>query len=84
MSYLPTIPLTFDTGYTGNAGAGTKATAVPNYAGGLITGTMVTAANLVSANLGTNLSTMDAQVAALTAKLAAIETSLAAGKLPNA
>ena len=84
MSYLPTIPLSVDTGWTANSGAGTKTTAVPNYAGGLITGTMVTALNTISAALGTNLSTMDAQVKALTDKVAALETVLAANKLPNA
>lgn len=77
---IPTV----DTGWTANSGAGSKTTAVPLYAGGLITGTMQTALNTVSANLGTNLNTMDAQVAALTAKVAALETALAANKLPNA
>lgn len=75
---------TLDTGWTANAGAGTKTTVVPLYAGGLITGTMQTALNTVSAGLGTNMVTLDAQVAALTAKVAAIETALAASKFPNA
>lgn len=73
-----------DTGYTANSGAGTKTQIVANYAGGGITGAMITALNTVSAGLGTYLGTMDTQVAALTAKLAAIETSLAGNKLPNA
>lgn len=72
-----------DTGWTANAGAGGKTTSIPNYSSGGITGTMVTALNTVSAGTGTQLQTMDLQVAALTAKLAALETALAAGKLPN-
>jgi hypothetical protein len=78
------VQMAADTGWTANTGAGTKTTALPNYAGGLITSTMQTALNTVSAALGTNLNTMDSQVKALTDKVAAMETALAAGKLPNA
>lgn len=82
----PTIgtQLTPDTGWTANAGAGSKTTSIANYSSGGITGTMVTALNTVSAGIGTQLQTMDVQVAALTAKIAALETALATGKLPNA
>lgn len=84
MSYTPGNSLVSDTGWTANTPAGAKTQVVANYAGGGVTGAMVTALNTVSAGLGTYLATMDTQVAALTAKLAAIETALAANKLPNA
>lgn len=73
-----------DTGWTGNAGAGDKTASVPNWVSGGITGTMVTALNVTSAGLGTLMASMDSQMQAMTKKIQALETALAAGKLPNA
>lgn len=72
-----------DTGWTVNGTAGDKTAAIQAYING-ITGTMVTALNVTSGGLGTALSTLADQVAALTKKLAALETVLATAKLPNA
>lgn len=72
-----------DTGWTANGTAGDKTVAVQTYTNG-ITGTMVTALNVTSSGLGTALSALADQVAALTKKLAAHETALVAGKIPNA
>lgn len=71
-----------DTGWTANASVGSKTTVVPNYTNGL-NGTMVSALNVVSAGTGTALSSALDSVAALTSKVQALETALAAGKLPN-
>lgn len=75
--------MSVDTGWTVNGTAGDKTVAIQAYTNG-ITGTMVTALNVTSGGLGTALSALADQVAALTKKLAAIETVLAAAKLPNA
>lgn len=72
-----------DTGWTANGTAGDKTVAVQTYTNG-ITGTMVTALNVTSGGLGTALSALADQVAALTKKVAALETALVASKLPNA
>lgn len=77
------LSITVDTGWTANGTAGDKTVAVQAYTNG-ITGTMVTALNVTSGGLGTALSALADQVAALTKKLAAHETALAANKLPNA
>lgn len=77
----PTIPLA-DTGWTANAGAGDKTVALSNYANGL-NGTMVSALNVVSSGTGTALSTAMDMIVNLTKKVQALETALAANKLPN-
>lgn len=71
-----------DTGWTANAGAGSKTTIIPNYTNGL-NGTMVTALNTISAGTGSALSSALDSIAALTSKVQALETALSAGKLPN-
>lgn len=85
LSSKPTIGnnVTSDTGWTANAGVGDKTIAVPTYTAG-ITGTMVTALNVVSAGLGTALTNLESQLVAQNKKLLALETALAANKLPNA
>lgn len=72
-----------DTGWTANGTAGDKTVAVQAYTNG-ITGTMVTALNVTSGGLGTALSALADQMVAVTKKLAAHETALVAGKIPNA
>lgn len=72
-----------DTGWTANGTSGDKTVAIQAYING-VTGTMVTALNVTSGGLGTALSALADQVAALTKKLAALETVLATAKLPNA
>lgn len=72
-----------DTGWTANSTAGDKTVAVAAYTNG-ISGTMVTALNVTSGGLGTALSALADQLAAVTKKLAAIETANAAGKFANA
>lgn len=82
LSSKPTIP-SADTGWTANSGVGDKTIAVPVYTAA-ITGTMVTALNVVSAGLGTALTNLESQLVAQNKKLLALETALAANKLPNA
>lgn len=72
-----------DTGWTGNAGTGDKTVALSNYTNGL-NGTMVTALNLVSGSTGTVLSAALDMIVNLNKKVQALETTLAANKLPNA
>jgi hypothetical protein len=73
-----------DTGWTANSTTGDKTAQLVTYAGGGITSTMITALNTVSSGLGTYLATMDATVALLVKKVAALETALVANKVPNA
>lgn len=84
LSSKPTIGnnVTTDTGWTANSGAGDKTAIVPNYTSG-ITGTMVTALNVTSSGLGTVLGTIDSTLVSMAKKLQALETALAANKLPN-
>lgn len=85
LSSKPTIgtPMSPDTGWTGNSGAGDKTVALTNYANGL-NGTMVTALNVVSGGTGTALSAGFDALVLLNKKVQALETALAAAKLPNA
>lgn len=71
-----------DTGWTANSTAGDKTTALVTYSNGL-SGTMVTALNVVSASTGTALSAAMDVIVNLVKKVAALETALASGKLPN-
>lgn len=75
--------MSLDTGYTANSTAGDKTIAVGAYTAA-ITGTMVSALNVVSTGLGTALQNLELQLIAVTKKFAAVETSLVAAKLPNA
>lgn len=77
------LTVSADTGWTANSTAGDKTTALATYSNGL-SGTMVTALNVVSANTGTALSAAMDVIVNLVKKVAALETALAAGKLPNA
>lgn len=77
------VQMTADTGWTGNSTAGDKTAVLAAYTNGL-NGTMVTALNLVSSGTGTALSTALDAVAILVKKVAALETVLVAGRLPNA
>lgn len=72
-----------DTGWTGNSGVGDKTVALTNYTNGL-NGTMVSALNVVSAGTGTALSAGFDALVNLNKKVQALETALAAAKLPNA
>lgn len=72
-----------DTGWTANNTVGDKTVALSSYTNGL-SGTMVTALNVVSANTGTALSAAMDIIVLLVKKVAALETALAANKLPNA
>lgn len=74
--------VTVDSGWTANSTAGDKTAILSSYSNGL-SGTMVTALNLVSANTGTALSAAMNIVVLLVKKVAALETALAANKLPN-
>lgn len=79
----PSFALGVDSGYTANSTAGDKTTILAAYTNG-VNGTMVSALNVVSTGTGTALSAGLDVVALLVKKVAALETSLAAGKLPNA
>lgn len=76
-------PVIRDTGWTANSSAGDKTSVVTDYVNG-IDATMVTALNLVSANLGTNLSAACDVIVLLRKKVQALESALATSKLPNA
>lgn len=78
---VTTLPV--DTGYTGNSTAGDKTAILAAYSNGL-NGTMVSALNVVSSGTGTALSSALDTIALLVKKIAALETTLAAGKLPSA
>lgn len=75
--------ITNDTGWTANNTAGDKTAALSSYTNGL-NGTMVTALNVVSGGTGTALSFALDVIVILVKKVAALETVLAASKLPNA
>lgn len=75
--------VTMDTGWTANNTAGDKTVALSSYTNGL-SGTMVSALNVVSANTGTALSAAMDIIVLLVKKVAALETALAANKLHNA
>lgn len=77
------VPVTTDTGWTANSTSGDKTAVLSSYSNGL-NGTMVTALNVVSANTGTALSAAMDIIVLLVKKVAAMETALAAGKLPDA
>lgn len=72
-----------DTGWTSNNTAGDKTAQLSSYSNGL-NGTMVTALNVVSSGTGTALSAAMDVIVVLVKKLAALESALAANKLPNA
>lgn len=74
--------MTADTGWTANNTAGDKTAALSSYSNGL-NGTMVTALNVVSGGTGTVLSAAMDVIVILVKKVAALETALAANKLPN-
>jgi hypothetical protein len=73
----------FDTGYTANTSAGDKTIVVTDYVNTL-DGTMLAALNVVSSGAGTALSLALDTIVLLRKKVQALETSLAAGKFPNA
>lgn len=79
------VPVT-DTGFTACAATPSKSISLPTWTAGGITGTIITGANALVgvAGLGTVLGSMDTQLAALTARLAQLEATAAAGKFPNA
>lgn len=72
-----------DTGWTANTTAGDKTAQIAAYVNA-VTGTQVTALNVVSASFGTAVSAGLDVVVLLVKKVAALETALAAGVLPNA
>jgi len=72
-----------DTGWSANSTAGDKTAVLAAYSNG-VNGTMVTALNTVSSGAGTALSGGLDMVALLVKKCAALETALAAFKIPNA
>jgi hypothetical protein len=74
--------LTPDTGWSANTTAGDKTAVLTSFTNN-ISGTMVTALNVTSAGLGTALSGMADTLVLVVKKLAAHETALVAGKLPN-
>jgi hypothetical protein len=73
----------FDTGYTANTSAGDKTVVVTDYTN-TFNGTMLAALDVVSAGAGTALSLALDTIVLLRKKVQALETTLAAGKLPNA
>lgn len=75
-----------DTGWTAAAATPSKTMALSTWTAGGITSTIITGANALVgvSGLGTVLGNMDSQLAALTARLSQIESTLASGKLPNA
>jgi hypothetical protein len=73
----------FDAGYVANTSSGDKTVIVTDYTNTL-NGTMVTALNTVSAGTGTALSLALDTIVLLRKKIQALETSLAAGKFPDA
>jgi len=75
--------VTADTGWTANTTAGDKTAQLVAYTNGL-NGTMVSALNVVSTGTGDALNTALATIALLVKKVAALETALVAGKIPNA
>lgn len=77
------LAMAADTGWTANGTAGDKTASLSSYSNGL-SGTMVTALNVVSASTGTVLSAAMDIIVLLVKKVAALETALAANKLPNA
>lgn len=85
LSGLPTLgtQMTVDSGWTANSTAGDKTAIIAAFTAS-ISGTMITALNTLSAGLGTALAADEATVALLVKKVAALETVLVAGKLPNA
>ncbi len=78
-----TLPIIADTGWTANSTAGDKTVIVAAFTNG-VNGTMVTALNLAYTDFGTAVAAIGTQLEVVTKKLAALETSLVAGKLPNA
>lgn len=75
--------LSADTGWTQNNTEGDKTAALSSYSNGL-NSTIITALNLAAANSGTVLGAALDVLVIVVKKLAALETALAAGKLPNA
>lgn len=80
------VQMVADTGWTAAAATASKTITLSTWTAGGITGTIVTGANALVglSGLGTVLGNMDTQLAALTARLAQLETTLSTGKLPNA
>lgn len=72
-----------DTGWTANNTDGDKTAALSSYTNGL-NATIITALNLAAANSGTALGAALDVLVIVVKKLAALETALVAGKLPNA
>lgn len=77
------VKIIADSGWTANNTVGDKTAALSSYTNGL-NGTMVTALNVVSGGTGTALSAAMDVIVILVKKVAALETVLAASKLPNA
>lgn len=78
--------LSLDTGWSATTAIGSKTITLATWTAGGITSTIITGANALVgvSGLGTVLGNMDTQIAAITARLSQLETTLAAAKLPNA
>lgn len=72
-----------DSGWTANSTEGDKSAVLASYSNGL-NSTIISALNLAAANSGTVLSLALDVIVLLVKKVAAMETALVAGKLPNA
>lgn len=72
-----------DSGWTANSTEGDKSAVLASYSNGL-NSTIISALNLAAANSGTVLSLALDVIVLLVKKVAALETALVAGKLPNA
>lgn len=79
----PSRSLASGTGWVANSSSGDKSAVVIDYVNG-IDGTMIAALNLVSGGLGTALSAAVDTIVLLRKKVQALESELAAGRLPNA
>lgn len=75
--------MSVDSGWTGNNTAGDKTAALSSYSNG-VNSTMITALNVVSGGTGTAIGAAFDVLVIVVKKLAALETVLAAGKLPSA
>lgn len=75
--------LTADTGWTANNTSGDKTAALSSYSNGL-NSTIIAALNLAAANSGTALGAALDVLVVVVKKLAALETTLVASKIPNA
>lgn len=75
--------ITADVSWAANTSTGDKTAVIPDYVNG-ISGTMVTALNLVSTGLGTELSSLADCIVATRKKAAALQEAARTSKQPNA